>query len=375
MKQQYFVVIPVSLLLFSLFVPATLFEATKTTEKPLELFVGVSIAYAHIEAIESFVDQVSNYTNLIVLGSTGITYNPGLLNEACQYIYDRDFSFLIYTEVGWYIQTPWLEYAKQTWGDKFLGVYAFDEVGGKQLDMAHPYVREAENYTDASNQYVTQLNESLNYLTRYYTDEVTYPLFTSDYALYWFDYKAGYDTVFAEFGWNYSRQLNIALCRGAASVNNKDWGVIVTWTYNEPPYIESGEQLYEDLVLAYDNGAKYILIFDSNKDYTESILRDEHLDALQQFWQYAQENPRTTSSVSDRVAYVLPEGYAYGFRGPADKIWGLWEADPPSLEISENFGSLLREYGTKLDIIYDDQLTLDLYYRKYIFSNGTIYVP
>ena len=97
---------------------------------------------------------------------------------------------------------------------------------------------------------------------------------------------AGYDTVFAEFGWNHSRQLNVALNRGAATVQNKDWGAIIAWTYNSPPYIGSGQELYDDLVFAYDNGAKYVLVFDSNENYTETILAEEHFDALERFWQY-----------------------------------------------------------------------------------------
>jgi hypothetical protein len=377
MKQtQYIVILCISLIVCALFVPLTLFE-TKTKGEPLELYVGVSIAYAHFEALQSFIDQVSSYTNVVVFGSTGITYNTELLNQACQYAYDKGLSFIIYTEVGIRFSTEWLEYAQNLWGNKFLGLYIMDEIGGRQLDVPtlEKTVMNAESYTDARNQFVTQLNASLNRVTRFYTDDVNYPKFTSDYALYWFDYKSGYDTVFAEFGWNYSRQLNVALCRGAAAVQNKDWGVIITWTYNEPPYIESGEQLYEDMVLAYDNGAKYIVIFDSNEAYTESILRDEHLTAMQQFWEYAQANPRTSGSTSDRVAYVLPKDYAYGFRGPQDKIWGLWEADAPALEISQQVADALKEYQGRLDIIYDDQLTLDVYYRQYIYSNGTVYIP
>ena len=144
----------------------------------------------------------------------------------------------------------------------------------------------------------------------------------SDYALYWFDYKAGLSTVFAEFGWNYSRQLNVALCRGAATVQNKNWGVMIDWTYTNPPYLESGPQLLDDMKLAYDNGAKYIIIFDSNENYTQSTLQPEHLQAMQQFWQYAQANPRPSDPPSSRVAFVLPNDYGYGFRGPDDKIWG-----------------------------------------------------
>ena len=51
--------------------------------------------------------------------------------------------------------------------------------------------------------------------------------FTSDYALYWFDYLSGYDAVFAELGWDHNRTQHIALNRGAADVQNKDWGTII----------------------------------------------------------------------------------------------------------------------------------------------------
>jgi len=133
-------------------------------------------------------------------------------------------------------------------------------------------------------------------------------------------------------------------------------GAIILWTYTTPPYIESGAELYKDLVLAYDNGAKYILIFDSNEEHTEGILKDEHFQALQRFWQYTRTNPRRSNPVSDRGAYVLPNGFGYGFRGPDDKIWGLWQADSLSQNISVSLGRLLEEYGTQLDIIYDDGL-------------------
>jgi len=119
-------------------------------------------------------------------------------------------------------------------------------------------VRVADNHTDARNQFVAMLNMSLNSVVWNLMDVKNLQLFSSDYALYWFDYKAGYDVIFAEFGWNYSRPLNVALCRGAASAQKKEWGVMITWTYDEPPHLESGEKLYEDMVFAYENGAKYI---------------------------------------------------------------------------------------------------------------------
>ena len=262
--------------------------------------------------------------------------------------------------------------------DHFLGVYFDDEQGGRQLDLfEYRWVYEADDYSDASNQFVQGLKYWLN-RNVYWNESYSTPrpssfhLFTSDYTLYWYDYKSGYDTVFTEFGWNYSRQLNVALCRGAATVQNKDWGTIITWTYNNPPYIESGIELYNDLVLAYENGAKYILIFDSNEDYSHEILQREHLEALKQFWYYINNNPRSSAALSERVAYVLPEDYGYGFRGPNDKIWGLWDADSLSYDLSVNLGGLLEEYGSRLDIIYDDpQFSFKEKYSRIHFWNGT----
>jgi hypothetical protein len=199
---------------------------------------------------------------------------------------------------------------------------------------------------------------------------------TSDYGLYEFDYKAGYDVILAELAWNHSRPINIALARGAATVHGKDWGVMLTYTYTKPPYLASGTQIYDDLVLAYQNGAKYFLVFDYAKDpetnATYGILKDEHLEALQQFWQYVKHNPNPALP-NERVAYVLPKDYAYGFRGPADSIWGLWGPDELSSKIWNDVNELVQQHGAALDIIYEDSiLTHALPYYKLVFWNGTI---
>ena len=55
------------------------------------------------------------------------------------------------------------------------------------------------------------------------------PLFTSDYGLYWYDYLSGYSTVFAEFVGDQSRQIAVALDRGAANALGKNWGVMITY--------------------------------------------------------------------------------------------------------------------------------------------------
>jgi hypothetical protein len=365
----------VSLLVAALLLKYGFLDTNSAKGEYVDVFIGVDAAYDSIDEIKTMVDAVSPYTNLFVIGSTGITHNTTKLDDLCQYVYDKGLSFIVYTEMPPKIEATWIETAKAKWGDRFLGLYVYDEVGGKQLDLFKvKAVREADNYTDARKKFVAVVNMSLNWVFWNFTGVDNLQLFSSDYALYWFDYKAGYDVEFAEFGWNYSRQLNVALNRGAATAQNKNWGAIITWTYTEPPYIESGEQLYDDLVLAYQNGAKYIVIFDTNKNYTHGILGEEHFQALRQFSEYAHKNPRTDNAASERVAFVLPEDFAYGFRGPNDKIWGLWEADAFSYELSVKVGNLLEQYGTKLDIIYDDPsfpINTNTY-CKTIFWNGTV---
>jgi hypothetical protein len=360
----------ISLLTIQVFLTSSFPVHAQTGNQSPDVFFGVDVAYENMSEIKALINKISPYTNLFVIGCTGITHNVTRLNEVCQYAYDKGLWFIVYTEMA--LQRQWLENAKNRWGEHFLGFYFWDENGGKQLDLyQYKAFDEADNYTDASNQFVNRLNFSLDRMN--YTDPAVPALFTSDYALYWFNYKAGYDVLLAQLGWNYSRQLNIALCRGAATMQEKEWGVIIAWTYTEPPYIESAEDLYNDLVLAYENGAKYIVVFDSNKNYTQGILKEEHLTALKQFWQYTQSNPRENDSISDRAAYVLPKDYAYGFRGPTDRIWGLWEADNQSEQICTTLGNLLEKYGSKLDIIYDEGLEPDNThgYNKLYFWNST----
>ncbi len=340
-----------------------------------DVYVGVDVAYADVEAIKSLVDDLQFHTNLFVVGCTGITYDETKLDSVCQYLFDRGMFFLVYSEYS--PLASWIISAKSRWGDHFLGFYAFDEAGGMQLDQVEVLVKDAENVTVASEEFVDAIKQRLDWFSLAFPVNSVRPgLFTSDYALYWFDYKAGYDVVWAQFGWNLSRQLNVALCRGAAAVHGKDWGVIVTWTYNHVPHIGSGQELYADMVLAYENGAKFISIFDSNKPYTEGILQQEHIDAIKEFWDYVADNPRNEESLEDRVAFVLPKDYAYGFRGPEDKVWGLWEAEGFEYDVSVKLGALLEEYGSKLDIIYDDGLDDEntKVYKHLIFWNGTVQI-
>jgi hypothetical protein len=334
-----------------------------------DIYVGVDVAYANLTENKNLIDKVSAYTNLFIIGSSEIAYNEENLNEIAQYLFERNMSFIVYSDDARKISAEWFELAKTQWGNQFLGLYVWDEPGGKIVDRAYDWwgVYGASSYEEAEKQYVNLVSR---YLSSFSRNAGTTPFFTSDYALYWYDYEAGYSTIFAEFGWNYSRQINTALCRGAAMVNNKDWGVMITWTYTVPPYIESGPELYNDMVLAYESGAKYIVVFDSNEDWTAGILQSEHFEAMEQFWQYVQNNPRKITQASERVAYVLPDYYAYGFRGPDDKIWGIWEADSIAYDLSMGVGFMLQQYGDNLDIVHENGQPANSYgYSAVVYWN------
>ncbi len=365
--------------------------AQNQDSSPLPLYFGVDVAIGDIEQTKQLIDNISSYTNFFIVGCS-YDYDTDRLTDISDYVYSKGLNFIVYTDDPHYPTQQWFNYANQTYGDKFMGVYFYDEAGGKQIDQAkYPAVLQADNYRDAAEQYVRMMSwwlgndtyiPGLNFVNKndlplFNSD---YPFFTSDYALYWWDYQSGYDTVFAEFGerggnWTYSRQLNVALCRGAATLHDKDWGVMITWSYVEPPYMESGAKLYDDMVLAYQNGAKYILVFDTNEGWTENVLMQEHLDAMQQFWTYAQNNPRPQNAASQRTAVVLPEDYAYSFRGPSDRVWGLWPPDELTVNISTHVLDMLETYGGSLDLIYPSPNQDDVGYREVIPWNGTANPP
>jgi hypothetical protein len=200
------------------------------------------------------------------------------------------------------------------------------------------------------------------------------PVFTADNALYWFDYLAGYDVVFAELGWNHNQVQHIALCRGAANVQNKQWGVIITWASNDPPYLASGIQMRQDMLTAYHAGAKYIIVFNYPQINPYGALTEEHFTAMKAFWNQIHVSPESVSAkVVSQVAFVLPKDYGWGMRNPDDRIWGIWLADEKAPLIGASIAKLIKEYGLKLDIIYDDpQFNFTEKYSKIYFWNSTI---
>jgi hypothetical protein len=181
-------------------------------------------------------------------------------------------------------------------------------------------------------------------------------VFTSDYALYWYDYLGGYDVVLAQLGWNRTGIQDIALVRGAANLQGKDWGAIVTWKYDSTPYLENGTEMFNQMHLAFEDGAKYVVAFNySPNGNGTGLLQDEHFSALQRFWSNTVQNKTVTNGgVKAEVVLVLPKNYGWGLRSLQDNIWGMWQPDAKSPQVWSALQACLLKYGSKLDIIYDD---------------------
>lgn len=371
---------------------------------PVEPYFGVSFCGNTTAEAKLLIDRTRDYTNLFVLQSGPISKNETATNIICDYAVDAGLDFIVF--FGWFDpacpwQIPWLNFAKERWGDRFLGVYLFDEPGGIQTDYNWTYIfhhikevdpefyQTIEEYIQESfNQTVTRDYEEVKERYIYYIlvhmrlEELinrSITSFTSDYALYWFDYLAGYDTIFVELGWNHNAQKHIALCRGAANVQQKDWGAIIVWKdrdrENEKEGIyKTGPEMLEDMRLAYEAGAKYVIIFNYPTNYTANIygiLTDEHFTAMQQFWDYMQHHPEEYGKTTGQAALVLPENYGWGMRHLDDRIWGYWGPDEKSPQIWELCHDLLDQYGLALDIVYDDpnfpiaDMYQEIYYWNY----------
>lgn len=371
----------------SLFFIALTLNLPQSQSSQSEFYVGIECGYNNVTLCKALIDKTKDYTNLFVIGSTNIIQNVTLLNEVCDYAYNAGMHFAVYfstlqsyPELGENLTdtytlpngtvttfnytsnlpTGWIKNTAAKYGDYFLGSYFFDEPGGTQLDAAAFRLLNSEkDYASAANAYTRNLTADIKpYLS---TNTFT---FTADYGLYWFDYKAGYDFVLADYGFNNSRPLQLALCRGAANAHGKDWGIMVTHESSKDQNLVTGDQLYQELVMSYDAGAKYAVIFNfaETERYPKEplyptqygIIFEEHFEALDRFWEYLHSNPQKHGSLKADVVLVLPQVFGMGFRNSGERIWGLFEADYWSERIFSDVQTYVNQYGSRLGIVYDD---------------------
>jgi hypothetical protein len=397
LKQRFIL----SLVLLAVLIPALVISINPPSdnEEAPPFYVGVAFCGNTTAEAKLLIDRVRSYTNLLVLQSGPISKNETATNEICDYAVAAGLHIIAYFgcfDDDW--QVPWLDFAKQRWRGRFLGVYYYDEPGGTQLDynwarcFNNLKLQNSSMYRAHASAMEAFLNGSLakdyELAAKIYVDIIkndsgiqelgkrSITTFTSDYALYWFDYLGGYDVLLAQLGWNETLTRSIGLIRGAARLQNKSWGTIITWKYTEPPYIDTGENIYQQMLMSYEAGAKYVLVFNYPR-YPESndygILDDEHFEWLERFWNDVVTAPQTTQgSIEAEAALVLPEGYGWGMRRPDDRIW-YWQSGERAQSIWELSLSLLSEYGMRLDIVCDNPAfpAAGKYEKIFHWSNAT----
>ncbi len=388
------------------------------------VFVGIAFGGTTVEQAKILIDRTKTYTNIFVLdsGLNPISSNESAVKEVCDYAVNAGLNIMVnlgtYTREDWDWKIQFLNSSKEIYGDKFLGAYYDDEPGGIPLDWNWTqFFTESSTLFSGANpldltsiHYKLQIAEITGEQPENYTLEAQWfnqllvrnrghtslkqygiRTFTSDYVLYWFDYLGGYDSLFAQLGLNqtatlqseYRSRLNeyttLALLRGASTMQNKDWGAIITWKYDIPPYLDTGQKVYDQMKLAYNQGSKYILLFDypynvTNQDGTLNpygVLTNEHFQALQTFWN--NDMTKQPSSAKAEAALILPKDYGWGMRTHTDRIWGFWGPDNKSPIIWNATQVLLTKYGARLDIIYDDPAyPVQGNYSKVYYWNQTI---
>ncbi len=381
-KRHSILVLTIGILIISLAVTILL---TKSSSDPPSCYLGVSFCGNTVAEAKLLIDKVKSYTNLFVLQSGPISRNETATDEICNYAVASGLKIIVYfgdldpkwltNETMW--RASWINTTKQRWRDSFLGIYYYDEVGGLYLDTDKNATRwrlpPNSTYDTIAEDFINRLRREPGAIALKANSST---IFVSDYALYWFDYLGGFDVVLAQAGWNHTFSQDIALLRGAATIQSKDWGTIITWKYTQPPYLDSGPEIYKQMRTSYEAGAKYIVVF--NYPYEEGntfgTLGDEHFEAIEKLWNEIKNGKITHRSIKAEAALILPRNYGWGMRNPHDTIWGFWGPDEKSPQIWEISRKLLSQYEYSLDIIYGDPnfQYIEKYSHVY-FWNSTVY--
>ena len=157
MKFKHLTFLLILVIILPLFINYSLTAKGVNAQTSSSVYVGVDVAFESVADTEQVIDNLSSFTNFLVIGCTG-NYNETRLTIISQYAYHKGLTFIVYTDDTRYPSKTWLSDA-QKWGSSFLGIYFYDEPGGKQLDQSnYPLVTKAYNYSDASNEYVSLLS-------------------------------------------------------------------------------------------------------------------------------------------------------------------------------------------------------------------------
>ena len=96
MKSRYLTICLLTVLIATASLDYVFATSNFFSEDQPEFFLGIDVAYHNMDEMYDLIDEVRSYTNVFVIGTTGITNNRTALLEVCHYLYDRDMYFIVY---------------------------------------------------------------------------------------------------------------------------------------------------------------------------------------------------------------------------------------------------------------------------------------
>ena len=157
-------------------------------------------------------------------------------------------------------------------------------------------------------------------------------------------------------------------------MQNKEWGAVKTWKYQQPPYLDNGTEILSQMRTAYECGAKYIVLFDyyDSDSNPYGTMQTEHFQALESFWKDVIRNPdESRSSIKADSVVVLTQNYGWGTRWIEDKVWGIFKADNQTRQMWDLMQTTLQKHNLKTDIVYADrEFSLPTQYQNIYYSNN-----
>ena len=86
---------------------------------------------------------------------------------------------------------------------------------------------------------------------------------------------------------------------------------MLTWKYNHPPYLDSADNIYNQMLASYEAGAEYIILF-NYPTYPEQnpygAMTDQHFETLERFWNSVVTDPQVVhGSTTAEAVLVLPK--------------------------------------------------------------------
>ncbi len=96
MKQRVQIIFLIVTITLSLLLSFTILSTYQFENGSSDFFVGIDVAYDDLDTIYALIDEVSPYTNLFVIGSTGISCNETELTQVCQCLSEKNMYFIVY---------------------------------------------------------------------------------------------------------------------------------------------------------------------------------------------------------------------------------------------------------------------------------------